>query len=131
VGGAIEGITHSGPDFPAHTRNHSLSTLMKNNQTTTHLPKELLAELQSLVAEAQTMMSDSGSDPAAETIESLRARFGAAQQRMGEMYAVARKRVVAGAKCTDTAIRENPYQSLAVAIGVGLLVGVLLGRRSK
>ncbi len=104
---------------------------MKNNQTTTHLPKELLAELQSLVAEAQTMMSDSGSDPAAETIESLRARFGAAQQRMGEMYAVARKRVVAGAKCTDTAIRENPYQSLAVAIGVGLLVGVLLGRRSK
>jgi ElaB/YqjD/DUF883 family membrane-anchored ribosome-binding protein len=26
-------------------------------------------------------------------------------------------------------IRENPYQSIAIAVGVGLLLGMLIGRR--
>jgi ElaB/YqjD/DUF883 family membrane-anchored ribosome-binding protein len=61
----------------------------------------------------------------------LRTRFDAAQERFTDIYEGAKKKVVAGAKCTDAAIRANPYQSLAIAAGVGLLVGVLLGRRSK
>jgi len=44
---------------------------------------------------------------------------------------LAKKKVVAGAKYTDSTIRENPYRALAIAAGVGLLVGVLLGRRSQ
>ena len=50
---------------------------------------------------------------------------------MGELYDGAKKKVVAGAKYTDTAIRENPYQALAIALGVGVLIGVLVGRRTK
>ena len=104
---------------------------MKNNKDTAHTPKELLAELQTLVAEAQTMMTDSLSENSAEALSNLRDRFSAAQERFTEVYDGAKKRVVAGAKCTDEAIRANPYQSLAIAAGVGLLIGVLLGRRSK
>lgn len=104
---------------------------MKNNKDTTHTPKELLVELQALVAEAQTMMTDSVTETSSEVMESLRARFSAAQEKFADVYDGAKKRVVAGAKCTDTAIRENPYQALAIAAGVGLLVGVLVGRRSK
>lgn len=104
---------------------------MKNNKDTVHTPKELLTELQSLVAEAETMMADSLTEHSTEALSNLRARFGAAQERMGEFYDGAKKKVVAGAKYTDTAIRENPYQSLAVALGVGVLVGVLIGRRTK
>jgi len=104
---------------------------MKNNQDTAHTPKELLTELQALVAEAETMMASSLTEHASEAVGNLRARFDAAQERMGELYDTAKKKVVAGAKCTDTAIRENPYQSIAIALGVGVLVGVLIGRRSK
>jgi len=104
---------------------------MKNNQDTVHTPRELLSELQVLVAEAETMMADSLSEHSAAAIESLRARFFAAQERFAELYDGAKRKVVAGARCTDEAIRANPYQSLAIATGVGLLVGVLLGRRSK
>jgi ElaB/YqjD/DUF883 family membrane-anchored ribosome-binding protein len=104
---------------------------MKNNKDTVHTPKELLSELQSLVSEAETMMADSLTEHSSEALGNLRARFGAAQERMGELYDGAKKRVVAGAKCTDTAIRENPYQSMAIALGVGVLVGVLVGRRTK
>ena len=105
---------------------------MKNNKdTTAQTPKELLTELQTLVSEAEKMMGASISEHTEDAMGALRTRFDAAQERLGDLYEGARKRVVAGAKCTDEAIRANPYQSLAIAAGVGLLVGVLLGRRSK
>ena len=104
---------------------------MKNNKTTAQTPKDLLNDLHALVADAEKMMGDSISEHTADAVSALRGRYDAASERMGELYEGARKRVVAGAKCTDEAIRENPYQSIAIAAGVGLLVGVLLGRRSK
>lgn len=104
---------------------------MKNNQDTVHTPKELFTELQSLVAEAETMMADSVSEHSADAIEALRERFFTAQARFVAICETAKKKVIAGAKCTDVAIRANPYQSVAIAAGVGLLVGVLLGRRGK
>jgi ElaB/YqjD/DUF883 family membrane-anchored ribosome-binding protein len=103
---------------------------MKTAQAPT-TPSALLHDLQALVAEAEAMVSDSVSTHSAEAIESLQARFKAAQERLSEFYAHTREKVVAGAKCTDRAIRENPYQALAIAAGAALLVGVLLGRRSK
>jgi ElaB/YqjD/DUF883 family membrane-anchored ribosome-binding protein len=33
------------------------------------------------------------------------------------------------ATTTDTYVKENPWRSIAVAAGVGLLVGVILGRK--
>ena len=104
---------------------------MKNNKDTAHTPKELFNEMQALVAEAQSMMADSVSEHTTDAVDALRTRFEDAQERFADAYAGARKKVIAGAKYTDATIRENPYQSIAIAAGVGLLVGVLLGRRSK
>jgi ElaB/YqjD/DUF883 family membrane-anchored ribosome-binding protein len=104
---------------------------MKNNKDTAHTPKELLGELQALVSEAETMMADSLSEHTAEAIGNLRERFGAAQERFSDMYDRTKKKVVAGVKYTDTTIRENPYQSIAIAMGVGVLLGILVGRRGK
>ncbi len=104
---------------------------MKTTPDTAQTPKDLLADLQALVAEAETMMTSSVSEHSADALENLRERFHSAQERFSENYAVAKKKVVAGAKCTDEAIRANPYQSLAIAAGVGLLIGVLAGRNSK
>jgi ElaB/YqjD/DUF883 family membrane-anchored ribosome-binding protein len=104
---------------------------MKNNKEAAVTPKELLEELKTLVADAETMVADSLSEHTAEAIGNLRDRFTAAQERFSDMYDKTRRKVVAGAKYTDTTIRENPYQSLAVALGIGLLIGLLAGRRSK
>jgi ElaB/YqjD/DUF883 family membrane-anchored ribosome-binding protein len=105
---------------------------MKNQtDSAAQTPQDLLDDLRTLVAEAEKMLGDSVTEHSADAMSALRARFEATQERLGELYAGARKKVVAGAKCTDEAIRENPYQALAIAAGVGLLVGVLLGRRSK
>jgi len=102
-----------------------------NNDTAAQTPKELLNDLHALVAEAEKMMGDSISEHTTEAVSALRTRFNAAQDRFADVYAGAKKKVIAGAKYTDETIRENPYQSIAIAAGLGLLIGVLLGRRSK
>jgi ElaB/YqjD/DUF883 family membrane-anchored ribosome-binding protein len=104
---------------------------MKNNKDTVHSPKELINELHALIGEAETMMAASVSEHSSEAFGKLRARFAAAQERLSDIYDGAKRKVVAGARYTDTAIRENPYQALAIALGIGVLAGVLLGRRSK
>lgn len=101
---------------------------MKNNQQTTHTPKELITEMQGLIVEAQAMLVDSVSEHSAEAMANLRERFSAAQQRFIATCDATKTKVIAGAKCTDTAIRENPYQSVLIALGVGVLVGVLARR---
>jgi ElaB/YqjD/DUF883 family membrane-anchored ribosome-binding protein len=105
---------------------------MKNrNLSETQTPEALLTELRSLVAEAEKMLSGAPDANGEEAVTTLRDRFEAAQERFADLYASARKNVTAGAKYADDTIRANPYQSLAIALGAGLLVGVLLGRRSK
>jgi ElaB/YqjD/DUF883 family membrane-anchored ribosome-binding protein len=104
---------------------------MKNNKQPAHTPAEILSELKTLVVEAETMMADSLSEHTAEAIGNLRDRFSAAQERFSDIYDRTKKKVVAGAKQTDTTIRENPYQSIAIALGVGVVLGLVVGRRSK
>lgn len=104
---------------------------MRNNLETTRTPNELVNELQTLVAEAQAMMAGSASEHTAEAVEGLRQRFAAAQERLAASYEKAKTRIVAGARATDATIRENPYQSIAIAAGVGLILGMLIGRRGN
>lgn len=101
-----------------------------NSKSAAQTPKEILTDLHALVAEAEKMLSEDVSEYTDEAVDSLRDRFEAAQARFAEVYGVARQKIVAGAKRTDIAIRENPYQALAIAAGAGLLIGLLVGRRS-
>lgn len=64
-------------------------------------------------------------------VGAMRERLDSAQERLGEFYANAKERVTAGAKCTDQAIRSHPYTTLAVSLGAGFLIGMIVGRRSK
>ena len=105
---------------------------MKNNRNapSSQTPADLLTDLRTLVIDAEKMVSDSIGTHSEEAIGALRARFATAQEKCTELYEGARKKVVAGAHYTDATIRENPYQSLGIALGVGVLLGVLIGRRS-
>lgn len=102
----------------------------KSSDSSSQTPAELLEHLRELVSEAETMAADKLGEPAADALETLRTRFASAQKRLGEVYATTKEKVVAGAHCTDEAIRTHPYQAIAIAAAAGLLVGVLLGRRS-
>jgi len=104
---------------------------MKNNNESSTAPKELLTELQSLASDAKSMVTDSTAEASSECLNDLRDRFSAVQERFSEIYDGAKKKVVAGARSTDATIRENPYAALAITLGIGIGLGVLLGRRSS
>ncbi len=105
--------------------------MRKNFETPAQTPDALLTDLRALVTEAEQMMSGESHPEDAEAVTTLRARFDAAQERLSDLYASTRKNVSAGAKYTDDTIRAHPDQAMASALGAGLLVGALLGRRSK
>jgi len=54
----------------------------------------------------------------ANTLESAKATCGRLQDK-----------TVQAAKASDRVIRAHPYESLGVALGAGLLIGVLVARR--
>lgn len=99
--------------------------------TTAQTPEDLLNDLRSLVSDAELMLNSAPGESGGEPIASLQARYDAAQERLSNLYAGAKTKISAGMKYTDTAIRTNPYQSLAIALGAGLLIGVALGRSNK
>jgi ElaB/YqjD/DUF883 family membrane-anchored ribosome-binding protein len=103
---------------------------MKKRNGTTESPEQLVTHLRDLLAEAEQLVGDSAGEFVGEKTEDMRERLRHAQERLQEYYSTARDKVVAGAKTTDAAIRAHPYESLAVALGVGLLIGALMRRGS-
>jgi len=90
---------------------------------------DLLDDLRNLVVETEKLISSTVTDGTGEAMAALHARYDAAQERLGVLYASAKDNVYAGAKYTDEAIHKHPYQSMAIVAGVCLLLGALLGRR--
>jgi ElaB/YqjD/DUF883 family membrane-anchored ribosome-binding protein len=46
-----------------------------------------------------------------------------------ETYNRLQEKASQGVQVADRAVRDNPYQSMAIAFGVGVLIGVLINRR--
>jgi ElaB/YqjD/DUF883 family membrane-anchored ribosome-binding protein len=85
-------------------------------------------DLGTLAQDAHALMTATA-DVAGEKVGDARKRLAAALERAKEIAGTVREKAVAGAKATDVAVHEHPYQAIAVGVGVGVLVGYLLGRR--
>ena len=104
---------------------------MKNDSgVSTESPEEIVEHIGRLMAEAEAMMVGPVAERAGEKFNSLRARFEDLQAKASSTYGDVRQKVVAGAKATDETIRSHPYESLAIALGVGVLLGALVRRNN-
>lgn len=103
---------------------------MKTKHPTLHTPEEILTELRVLVAEAEAMV-DHTLDQSDDVVATLRARYEAAQERLLDAYAEAKRKTVAGVAYAGEVIRDRPYRSLAIAAGAGLLIGLLVALRKS
>ncbi|MEO6006285.1 MAG: hypothetical protein ABIZ04_23800 [Opitutus sp.] len=105
---------------------------MKNDSASkAETPEEIAEHISRLMAEAEAMLEGPVADRAADKLGDLRARFENLQSKAADVYGDARKRVVAGAKATDETIRSHPYESLAIALGIGVLLGALIRRNNN
>lgn len=105
---------------------------MKNETATptNHTPDELVSQIDRLMTEAEALLVGPAAEAANDRFAALRPRLARLQAKASDLYAGARRRVTTGAKATDDAIRTHPYESLAITLGLGVLLGTLL-RRSR
>src|SRR6188768_3913309 len=85
-------------------------------------------DLGTLAEDARALMTATA-DVAGEKVGEARERLAAALENGKEIYGRVREKAVEGVKVADQTVRANPYQAIAIGVGVGALVGYLLGRR--
>jgi len=81
-----------------------------------------------LAEDARALMAATA-DVAGEKVGEARKRLAAALDRGKEIYGRVREKAVEGAKATDEAVHEHPYQAIGIALGVGAILGYLVARR--
>lgn len=94
--------------------------------------ERVMADLRSLIHDSEDLLKATAGD-VGEKAKEARSRLTAAldraratcEQLQGQTLATAQ----AAAKKADTAIRSHPYESMGMAFGIGLLVGVLITRK--
>jgi ElaB/YqjD/DUF883 family membrane-anchored ribosome-binding protein len=94
-------------------------TTMQGNQ---------LENFKSVADDAESFVKETTSglgDKAREARARLAASLASARQSLGHLN----EKAIEGAKATDKVIRGHPYQSIGVAFGIGILIGVLVTRK--
>jgi ElaB/YqjD/DUF883 family membrane-anchored ribosome-binding protein len=90
--------------------------------------EKLATDLKRLVRDSQELLRDSAG-AAGEKARALGERFAEKLEGAKTAYRRLEGKAKVGAKATDKVIREHPYQSIGVAFGLGLLIGLLVVRR--
>jgi ElaB/YqjD/DUF883 family membrane-anchored ribosome-binding protein len=85
-------------------------------------------DLGTLAEDARALMAATA-DVAGEKVGEARKRLAAALEGGRQIYGRVRDKAVEGAKAADQTVRENPYQAIAIALGVGAIIGFLAARR--
>jgi ElaB/YqjD/DUF883 family membrane-anchored ribosome-binding protein len=92
----------------------------------------ILSDLQAALEDTEAMLKDLA-DQGSSISDSVRERIGAnlkgVKEKLQETEALVTDQAKAAAKATDEYVRENPWQSIGIAAGVGLLVGLMISRR--
>lgn len=91
----------------------------------------LIANITQLMDEAEQMLCESTSQHAEPQVELLSKRCDDLQARVANFCTETGQEIAARIHRTDQAIRSHPYRSLAIALGIGVLLGAMLkGRQS-
>ena len=94
--------------------------------------EKVMTDLKVLTRDAEALMhatAGQAGEKMSEKMNELRQRLSSALDSAKATCHRLEEKAIAGAKAADKTIREHPYESIGLAFGVGLLIGVLVGRR--
>jgi ElaB/YqjD/DUF883 family membrane-anchored ribosome-binding protein len=83
-----------------------------------------------LAEDARAVMAATA-DVAGDKVAEPRERLVTALENGKELLGRVRDKAVERAKAADQAVSESPYQTIAIALGVGAVFGFLLARRGR
>jgi ElaB/YqjD/DUF883 family membrane-anchored ribosome-binding protein len=87
-------------------------------------------DMGTLAEDARALLAATA-DVAGDKVAEARQRLATALENGKELVGRARDKVVERAKAVEQVTRENPGQTIAIAFGVGAVVGLLLARRGR
>ena len=90
--------------------------------------ERLVRDLKAVVSDAEELLKATAGQ-AGEKFAELRSRLAAALEDAKETCQDLSGKTTAVAKATDRCIREHPYETIGVAFGLGLIIGVLASRK--
>ena len=94
--------------------------------------QKLVADMKGVVADAEEILRATAG-VAGDKMGDLRERIGErlrdAKLRLADAEAALVDRTKAAARATDDYVQENPWRAVGIAAGIGLLLGVIIGRR--
>jgi ElaB/YqjD/DUF883 family membrane-anchored ribosome-binding protein len=104
------------------------------NQTTVQLAlgkQKIIEDIKVLLNDAEELVRLSATLPG-EGVDALRMRLrdhvDSARNALDDAQASAKGRYVASVESTERYVKDNPWQSLGIAAGVGFLVGLIVSR---
>ena len=94
--------------------------------------EKLVSDMKVVVSDAEEILRATAG-VAGEKMVDLRERIAErlqdAKLRIADAEAALLDRTKAAARATDDYVNENPWQAVGIAAGVGLLLGLVIGRR--
>lgn len=96
------------------------------------LSDDLITDFKVVVADAEALLkatANQGGDKLAEVRAKAEESLRIAKARMADAQAALLAKTREAAKATDVYVHENPWKAVGVAAGVGLVIGLLIGRR--
>lgn len=93
---------------------------------------KLMNDLRVVIADAEEMLrmtADEVGEGAADLRSRLQARLNQAKADLQHLQEVAVAKAKAAGHATDEFVHENPWKAIGIAAGIGLVVGLLIGRR--
>jgi ElaB/YqjD/DUF883 family membrane-anchored ribosome-binding protein len=94
--------------------------------------EQILSDLETLTHDAEELLKATATDMSDKATEA-RNRVSTALDRAKNAGVQLREQAISSAKAAtkkaDTLIRDHPYESIGIALGIGLLLGVVVARR--
>lgn len=94
--------------------------------------EQLLGDMRVVINDLESMLKATAGSADAEVRalgERLRDRLAVAKARLVDAERAVLERGREIARTTDDYVHENPWTSIGIAAGVGLLLGIVIGRR--
>lgn len=101
-------------------------------QATGKSMEKLSNDFQVVVADTEALLKETanqGGERLAEVRAKAEESLGIVKARMAQAQEALLVRTKEAAKATDTYVHENPWQAAGIAAGVGMVIGLLIGRR--
>jgi ElaB/YqjD/DUF883 family membrane-anchored ribosome-binding protein len=93
---------------------------------------KLIADMKWVVADAEELLRATASQAGDKVVElrgKIQNNLANARASLADAQAAVVDRAKQVGRVTDDYVQENPWRSVGVAAGIGLLVGLLIGRR--